>query len=169
MGEIDISRQEVWARMQEDASSKKLTDDPPLKSGGGGGTYDDMSIVDAKIAAAEARTDTKFAELIGELKAIETSTAGIKTTVVVTGIAAVALVVAIFGWGSQMFGVGMNTQSISDQSAKNVLEQAQPKFDAIQTQFKDLNARFDAVIHALDNRQQGSPAPEFQIEPSPKQ
>lgn len=43
-----------------------------LKHGGGDGTSSGMDSVDAKIAAAEARTDTKFTELRGDLKAFAT-------------------------------------------------------------------------------------------------
>jgi hypothetical protein len=46
--------------------------EPPLKHGGGGGTYGGMEAVDAKIAAAEARTDVKFVELSRTLDKLAT-------------------------------------------------------------------------------------------------
>lgn len=163
MGELDISKQEHWAQMQAASSQPSVT----LQSDDGRSTFQSMSEVDAKIAAAEARTETKFATakgeltashaaIMGELRAIEKSTAGIKTTVVVTGIAAVGLVVAIFGWGSQMFGTGMDVQSVSDHSAKNVLQQVQPKFDAIDKQFADLNVKIGTLIETVQKTSQPS-------------
>lgn len=104
-----------------------------LQSPASSATSNGMSEVDAKIAAAEARTDTKFAQVMGELRLInqrlehvEGYTRNLRSTVIGTGIAAVALVVGIFGWGASMFGVGMDAQSIANQSAKNVVELAQP-------------------------------------------
>src|SRR5690554_4963001 len=93
---------------------------PHLQFGGGGGNSGGMDVVDAKIAAAEARTDAKFAQVIGELRTIEHATSGIKTTVVLTGLTAVALVVAIFGWGASMFGTGMDAQTVADRAAISV-------------------------------------------------
>jgi hypothetical protein len=152
MSTVDLSKLAAWKKMQADAA-QQIEILPASTFGGGGPTSTGMDAVEAKIAAAEARTDTKFAQVLGELRAIEKSTAGIKTTVVVTGIAAVALVVAIFGWGNQMFGTGMDVQSISDHSAKNALQQVQPKFDAIDAQFADLNAKIGTVLEAIQKTQ----------------
>lgn len=125
-------------------------DSPAVSTfGGGGPTSTGMEAVDAKIAAAEARTDTKFAQVLARLDAIEKSTHGMKTTVILTAIAAVGLVVAVMGWGNQMLGTGMNVQAISDHSAQNAIAQTQPKFDAIDKQFTDLNTRFSTLIEAV--------------------
>lgn len=88
---------------------------PGLKEGGGGGTLPPVEIVDAKIAAAEARTDTKFAELRGELKLLPT-----KATVwgaVATG---VALILAALAFAGDRFDTGM---SIGAQTQTIVSEQ----------------------------------------------
>lgn len=135
-----------------------------LKSSGGGGTFEGMSEVDAKIAAAEARTDTKFAQLMGELRVIEGATRGIKTTVVGTGIAAVALVVAIFTWGSQMFGVGMDAQSIADQAARSVELRTAPQLDTLNSRYQNLEGQVGHIIQLLQadgevSRSPGQPAP----------
>lgn len=70
-------------------------------------------MTDAKIAAAEARTDTKFAEMIGRfdtqfaelrgdikglaatISAVQTSTSGLKSTIVATGIGNVLSLAAL--------------------------------------------------------------------------
>ena len=102
-----------------EAESKELR--PPLQSGGGGSTFDGMeALIDAKVAAAEARTDTKFAEVLGELKAIKASTSGLKTTVILTGIGAIAVVVAIIAYGGSMFGTGLSVDTIAQHAAERV-------------------------------------------------
>src|SRR5690606_31435671 len=88
-----------------------------LKSGGGDGTYFDMTVVDAKIAASEARTDTKFAQVLARLDNIEKSTHGIKTTTILTGIAAVGVTVAVIAFGASQFGNGVMVTSAAVQDA----------------------------------------------------
>jgi hypothetical protein len=129
--------------------------------------------LDAKIAASEARTDTKFAEFMGELRLStskmtqvendlrETRSAisGVRTTVIVTAVGSVIAIAGLFysalQYGSGMFGVGMNAQTISDQSAKNAIELTQPKLDAVQAQYTDLNSKVDTVIQYLQAQQNG--------------
>lgn len=128
-----------------------------LNTASSNATFDNMSddaIVDAKIAAAEARTDAKFAEMMGELKAsraeftgalqashatllgeikavgervagvestlgarmgaVERATAGTKTTIIITGIAIFAAVVAAIAWGGDEFGRGSEMGQLID-------------------------------------------------------
>ena len=70
--------------------------------------------LDAKIAASEARTDTKFAELLGEIKAINATlssvqmmTAGTKSAIVATGVAVfigmAGLVIGMLAYGGSTF------------------------------------------------------------------
>lgn len=79
-----------------------------LKHGGGSGTSDNMDTVDAKIAAAEARTDTKFAELRGDLKDFATAK---EMRNAVWGAAAtiIAVLLAAMAFGGDRFdaGIGM--------------------------------------------------------------
>ena len=78
-----------------------------------------------RIQLAEARTDKKFAEMLGEvrtgfaalgarLEAVERSTSGIRTTVITTaigtGIGVLALVVAIMSYGQTWFGIGVTNR-----------------------------------------------------------
>lgn len=156
-----------------------------------------VSEIDAKIAAAEARTDTKFAELMGELKLlrsdlsgdfkaieariahVETSTSGIKSTVVTTGIvtavAVLGLVVAIFGWGSQMFGVGMTADSVAKQAAQAVQQSTSVQFDALNARQQKLETDIGALIQALQSQAgagEGAPVPHdpgTQLELPPQQ
>lgn len=127
-----------------------------------------MSEVDAKIAAAEARTDTKFAEMMGELRLIrsdfstrldhvEKSTSGIKTTVVstgiVTGIAVIGLVVGIATWGSQMFGVGMDADSIARQAAQSVRQDTTSQINALDARHERLENSIGLLIEEFRSQQ----------------
>lgn len=132
-----------------------------------------MSEVDAKISAAEARTDTKFAEMMGELRLInqrldhvEKSTSGIRLNIWLAAATAVGLVVAVFGWGTSMYGIGMDAQSVADQSAKNVVEQAKPQFDAINARYDRLEQQMGVILTAIEAQKRADPAP---LTPAPKQ
>jgi hypothetical protein len=130
-----------------------------------------MSEVDAKIAAAEARTDTKFAQMMGELKVIENSTAGLKGTILVTtigtGIAVVGLVAGIFGWGSAMFGVGMDADSIARQAAQKVGEQTAVELTNVRSEIKQQSDRLNILIETLGGKVPEDPPPQFL--PAPEQ
>jgi hypothetical protein len=93
-----------------------------LKSGGPGGTSGGMDVIDSKIAAAEARTDTKFAELRGDLAKFAT-----KGTVWGAVGTAVALLLAVAAFGGDRFDAGM-----SSSSAVASYSEAQRRRDAIQ-------------------------------------
>ncbi|MGK8640344.1 hypothetical protein ACRS7F_13305 [Brucella anthropi] len=143
-----------------------------------------MSEVDAKIAAAEARTDTKFAQVMGELATmradfngkfdtlgarldhVEKSTSGIRLNIWLAAATAVGLVVGIFSWGTSMFGVGMDAQSVADQSAKNVVEQAKPQFDAINARYDRLEQQMGVILTAIEAQKRADPTP---LTPAPKQ
>lgn len=97
-----------------------------LKGGGGDGTYDGMSEVDAKIAAAEARTDTKFAQVLGRLDGIDKATSGLKATIIITAIAAIGVVFGAMAFGASQFGNGVMVTSAAVQDAaeaKRISEQ----------------------------------------------
>jgi hypothetical protein len=86
--------------------------------------------INTKIALATTQTDLKFAQLIGridtstaELKGeigklethlmgVEKATSGVKATIVVSILAAMAIVVGILAFGQQWFGVGLTTRDI---------------------------------------------------------
>lgn len=138
-----------------------------------------MSEIDAKIAASEARTDTKFAEMMGELRLInqrlehvENSTSGLRMNTWLAAATAVALVVAIFSWGSSMFGVGMDAQSIANQSAKSLLDQAEPRFSSMNANFERLDKNYEAlqtqigiILTAVEAQKKNTPS----IKPAPEQ
>lgn len=93
-----------------------------LKHGGGDGTSDGMETVDAKIAAAEARTDTKFAELRSDLKEFATTSQlratvwGATAVIIATGLAAVA-------FGGDRFDAGMGmADRIAEQKARDQIQ-----------------------------------------------
>ena len=115
-----------------------------------------MSEVDAKIAAAEARTDTKFAEVVGELRLIEGATRGLKGTVIATGIAAVAVVIAVLGWGGQMFMSGMDTRIAADRAAQTAAEAVEQRMsDELQRALRAI--RMEAPPPAPTEQQQPLP------------
>ncbi len=129
-----------------------------------------MSEVDAKIAAAEARTDTKFAELLGELKLlnqrmehVERSTSGMRSTVVGTGIGVVAVVIAVMAYGAQWFGLGMDAQQVAERAVQSSTQNLQPQINSLTTSNVELNAKMDALIRGLNDRMMESggqqPAP----------
>jgi len=96
--------------------------------------------IDAKIAVSEARGDTKFAELLGEIKAmraditgqfgvltarvehVERSTSGLKAIIVGTGIAAVGVVIAVLAFGDQLFGLGIGASDIANAAAQKAIQ-----------------------------------------------
>ncbi|KAB2701349.1 hypothetical protein [Brucella lupini] len=150
-----------------------------------------MSEVDAKIAAAEARTDTKFAEMMGELRVIsgklehldenyrETrkSISSVKTTVLVTAVTTIIAIGGLFytalQYGNSMFSAGLDTQTIAEQSAKNVVLQAEPRFATMNANFERLDKNYQTlqqqigvILTAVEAQKKNEPAP---LNPAPKQ
>lgn len=146
-----------------------------LKSAASGGTYNSMSEVDAKIEAAEARTDTKFAEMMGELRVISgklehldenyretrTSISSLKSTVIVTAVTTVLAIGGLFytalQYGNSMFTAGLDTQTIAEQSAKNALNQIQPSVDQLGTAVKKSNDRLSEIMAIFDRLEKQTP------------
>lgn len=79
----------------------------PLNAHGGGGTLPPMDVVDAKIQASEARTDTKFAELRGDLKNFAT-----KSTVWQGVAVIIATLLAAMAFGGDRFDAGIGQADI---------------------------------------------------------
>src|SRR5205085_2383505 len=86
--------------------------------------------VEAQIAAAEARTDTKFGELRGDLRVISQSVAEVRAgqrathaLVIGSAIAAVAVIVATLGFGATWFGLGINASDIANKAADRALRE----------------------------------------------
>jgi hypothetical protein len=76
-----------------------------------------------EIHVAEAKTDAKFYELFGEMRTefgkvgvrldgLERSTAGTKTTIVVTGIAVFVAIIAVLTFAQAGYGLGVSMPSI---------------------------------------------------------
>jgi hypothetical protein len=81
----------------------RVAHDAPLFGGGGGGTSGGMDAVDAKVAAAEARTDTKFAELRGDLSSFAT-----KGTVWGAMGTALGIILAVLAFAANRFDAGVS-------------------------------------------------------------
>ncbi len=100
---------------------------------------EDADPVELRIQLSESRTDAKFERVLGEMRtgfaemrgemrtgfselrgevgklatriaAVEKSTSGIRTTVILTGIAAVGVVVAVLAYGQSLFANGLTTR-----------------------------------------------------------
>jgi hypothetical protein len=118
----------------------------PLNHGGGGGTSGGMETVDAKIAAAEARTDTKFAELRGDLKSFATAKE-LRNAVWGAAAVVIATVLAAIAFGGDRFDAGLGMADV---------RQAQLQRDDKQDEaLKSIEGKLDKLIEA----QQAKPAP----------
>lgn len=110
MGELDISKQEHWAQMQANASSRQSDSTAFLKSGGGSGTYDGME----RIAKLEARADMadqrlvriedKADKILEKLGGMPTTNGlwGMIATVIGVGLAIAGLTFAIADFASKI-------------------------------------------------------------------
>jgi hypothetical protein len=146
-----------------------------LQTGGGGGTFDGMDTVDAKIAAAEARTDTKFAEMMGELRVIsgrldhvDKSTSGIKATVVAAAIGVLALTGGIFAYGSSMFATGMDAQAIAERAALAVEDRSAAQMEAVTARYDALSDQVGVIVQMLSTQREDRPLPELDFENLPE-
>jgi hypothetical protein len=68
----------------------------------------------------------QFAAFGARLEAVETSTAGIKTTVVGTGIAVVAIVIGVLAYGQTWFGIGISSRDIIRATVMEMRQAAAP-------------------------------------------
>lgn len=148
---------------------------PPLQGGGGGGTFDGMEVIDAKIAAAEARTDAKFAEMIGELKALRTDLHHMPSTTAMIGTMggftalAISILLAVSALSGQMFGIGMDAQQVSDRAVQSAAQRVQPQIDALASSNRDLDRKIDDLIRAIQEpkmRGNGGDVPAPYVDPS---
>jgi hypothetical protein len=103
------------------------------------------SEITAYLEAVEARTDAKIAGILGEVRVgfatlngtigkleekvegVKNSTSGLKTTIIVTGIAAVALVVGVLAYGQTWFGLGFTTRDIVKSAVTEYIQQLPKK------------------------------------------
>jgi hypothetical protein len=131
-------------RSLREHSAALAAENVALKKGGPGGTSGGMDSVDSKIAAAEARTDTKFAELRGDLQRFAT-----KQTVWGAAGSIVAILLAVMAFAGDRFDAGM---SASDVIA--TYTEAQRKRDAAQDE------KLDEILKRL---------PPPQVSPAAKQ
>lgn len=118
---------------------------PNLKSGGGGGTFDNMSVIDAKIEAAEARTDTKFAQVLARLDAIEKSTSGLRLNVWLAAATALGLAVAAMAFGASQFGNGVMVTSAAVQDAAEAKRIAQENADEVRALRQDITTFMQTI------------------------
>lgn len=95
----------------------------------------------AQLQTIEVRTDPKLVVLTGEIRvgfagikgevktlrskldAVERSASGIKATVVITGIAAVGVLIAVLTYGQSWVGIGVTTRDVVKATVTEVLQQ----------------------------------------------
>lgn len=130
----------------------------------------ELGEIDAKIAAAEARTDTKFAEMMGELRVIsqrmghietdlgstKSAISSLRSTVIVTSVTSVLAIAALFytalQYGNSMFSAGLDSQSIADAAARSVEQRTGSQIEQLNAQFRDMNNRLGLLTEALQQR-----------------
>ena len=137
------SDQLALVRNLRDEKVKLAAENLRLKQGGPGGTSGGMDPVDAKIAAAEARTDTKFAELRGDLKNFAT-----KGTVWGAAGTVLAILLAVAAFGGDRFDSGMSVSG-----AVTTMLEAQKTRDTEQ------DRKFDEILSRLPAEKDGAAAP----------
>lgn len=145
-----MSENVISLALLEKRYAELTSEDARLKTGGGGGTSDGMDTVDAKIAASEARTDTKFAELRGDINTqfaelrMQLAHMPSKNTLwaaVGTGAAAVlGVLLAIIAFGGDRFDAGMG---VADQRQAQL--QRDQKQDAA---LSGIEGKIDQLIEA---------------------
>lgn len=110
-----------------------------LYGGGGGGTLPPMDAIDAKIAAAEARTDTKFAELRGDLKDFATK----NSVWAATGTAIVSILgvlLAVLAFGGDRFDAGVSVH----EAVSSAIAEQHKRDDAQDVKLDQILARLPA-------------------------
>ncbi|WP_420960063.1 hypothetical protein [Brucella sp. IR073] len=139
-----------------------------------------MSEVDAKIAASEARTDTKFAQVMGEFRLLnqrfdhfdqrlgkveqrldhhELVFSSLRLNIWLASATTVGLVIAILSWGTSMFGVGLDAQTIAEQAGKNAVQQVQPRLDNMETRLGNLEKQVGEILTTLQALKKEQPVP----------
>lgn len=131
MSRIDAYRKSAQVERYSDVAPK------PLQFGDGDGTLPPMGEVDAKIAAAEARTDTKITKIEGKLDlilqrlgTIEEKSAdargearATRRYVVGTGLSLGALLIAIVTLAINGFNIGSKVDDIARYEAQQVVSE----------------------------------------------
>jgi hypothetical protein len=132
---VDRSVQDALAHARSARFGERGIPDPHLNFGSGDGTLPPMDTVDAKIAAVEARTDTKFAELRGDLKDFATKSTVWRGVAVV-----IATLLAAMAFGGDRFDAGIGMADV---------RQAQMQKDADQDKtVHEINGKLDQLIAA---------------------
>lgn len=131
-----------------------------LIGGGSGGNDGGMDLVDAKIAAAEARTDTKFAEVLGELKAMRSDMSHMPSTWAMVGtmggfaVVVVTVILAVMAYGGDRFDGGVAFGQGSAE-AKVALDKVTSDNAAQTKQIEQLSGQLNQVLMAIQPKDGG--------------
>lgn len=157
MSDDSVIRRGVTA-WQENAEN--IERQATLQHGGGGGTSGGMDIIDAKIAAAEARTDTKFAEVLGELKAMRSDMSHMPSTWAMVGtmggfaVVIVTVILAVMAYGGDRFDGGVAFGQGSAE-AKVALDKVTSENAAQTKQIEQLSGQLNQVLMAIQPKDGG--------------
>ena len=116
----------------------------PLHGGGGGGTSDGMEAVDAKIAAAEARTDTKLSELgraldkLATKDDVTTSQASTRASIWTAIGVSLGIILAVLAFAANRFDAGVSSGSA-----------LAPYASAQQQRDRDQDKKLDEILRRL--------------------
>jgi len=109
----NVAELDAYRKSRERPIRPQAFERSPLFGGGGGDTYDPMDAVDAKVAAAEARVDTKFAELRRDLDGFSTKSTvwrGVASTIAAI-VTAVGVILTVLAFGGDRFDAGVGAGS----------------------------------------------------------
>ena len=114
---FQISRQVLSERVS------RVEMEAALKFGGGSGTTIDMdALVDAKIAAAEARTDAKFAQVLAKLDTLTTEVRTSRSSIWTAAFAIMGLILAVVAMvvtvAPSAFSVGAQMREVARDEAR---------------------------------------------------
>lgn len=131
-----------------------------LKMGGGDGTSGGMSeIVDAKIAASEARTDAKFVQVLARLESIEKSTQGLRLNTWLAAATALGLAIAAMALGAAHFGNGVMVTTAAVHDAAAAKRVAIENAEEVRALRQDISALIQSLRETTERSEQGSSIP----------
>ena len=141
-----------------DISSTGQLDSPVIRTGASGGsgggdmTVDVTSYIDSKIETVRAQNDTRFTEVLAELKAMP---AKLTWATVITGAAVVGSLVAIMSFAGDRFDGGVAVSSVSVEQAIEAREIASDnaeRIEGLSEQAAETDRKLNVIIELLSER-----------------
>jgi hypothetical protein len=79
--------------------------------------------INGKIGALDGRLSGSISALEARLSSLESQTSGIKTTVIVTGLAIAGLMIGVLTYGQAWFGIGVSTRDVVKSAVTEYIEE----------------------------------------------